>query len=615
MRQRGWKMGIMAAAGILLLAGCSSGGTNQEEQSKMTEQESIYSEQEASEQERGEEQEKLADTVWKNGSIHTIDEADRIVSAMAVKDGVILFAGTDEEAEAYIGKDTEVIDLEGKTVIPGLIDAHTHAPGTLMAEMYAISPPNSTDVEEVLASVKEFVDSHPEMDAYFGRGYSSALGNSSKGPKGEWLDEICPDKPIIIQEVGGHAWWMNTKGFELAGITRDTVPEAGNIFKDEAGELWGTVANIKGISIPKASYTEEQWEEAVEIYQDQLHEMGYTSIASMSGEVTPNPIEAIHKLDQEGKLKLRVNASLTIFPDKPIGEQLDYLAEKREEYKSPLFDVSFAKFFADGAVEGSTAYLSEPYTDKLENGNDNYGGFYWDPETLPSVFEETMKRGLQVHVHSIGDKATTLTLDALEKAQKSLGDKDYRNGITHLQVVNPADFGRFEELGVVAVVNPFWHLKEPDWWEPVEKAVLGEERAEHEYPVKSIWSTNAVVASASDGVSTPDPWPMRGIEGAVTRNLTDPEYYGVENDIEDMDDPLYLLDPDERLSVEEAVRSFTINGAYSMFRENETGSLEVGKFADFLVLDQDIFTINPVNIDNTTVLQTIFNGEVVFEKK
>lgn len=128
-----------------------------------------------------------------------------------------------------------------------------------------------------------------------------------------------PDKPIIIQEVGGHAWWMNTKGFELAGITRDTVPEAGNIFKDEAGELWGTVANIKGISIPKASYTEEQWEEAVEIYQDQLHEMGYTSIASMSGEVTPNPIEAIHKLDQEGKLKLRVNASLTIFPDKPSG--------------------------------------------------------------------------------------------------------------------------------------------------------------------------------------------------------------------------------------------------------------------------------------------------------
>ncbi len=556
-----------------------------------------------------------ADSVWKNGKIHTVDANNLIVEAIAVKDGKILFTGSDADVETYIGEETNVTDLEGKTVIPGLIDAHTHAPGTLMSEMYAIPVPNTSDLDEVLRVVKEFVDSHPEMDAYFGRGYSSAMGDSTRGPKKEWLDEISPDKPIILQETGGHNWWMNSAGFALAGITKDTVPQAGNIFKDpETGELWGSVANIKGIEIPKAEYTVEQWETAVEVYQNQLHEMGYTTIASMSGEVTPNPIEAIHALDQEGRLKLRVNASLTIFPDKPIEEQLDYLVKKREEYKSPLFDVSFAKFFADGAVEGATANVSEPYVEKTEDGRDNYGSFYWDLETLPSVFEETMKRGLQVHVHSIGDEATTQTLNALEKAQKALGGHDYRNGITHLQIVKTEDYARFNELGVTAVTNPFWHLKEPDWWEPVEKAVLGDERANQEYPAKSLYEAKAVIACASDGVSTPDPWPMRAIEAGVTRNLNDPDYYGVE-DIHDMDDPTCLLNAGERLSVEEMVRCFTINGAYSMFREKETGSLETGKYADFLILDQDIFTIDPLQINETTVLYTIFNGEVVFSRE
>ncbi|WP_195282984.1 amidohydrolase [Harryflintia acetispora] len=555
-----------------------------------------------------------ADDIWFGGTIYTIDQENRTAGALAVKGGRIAAVGGEEEVFALRGEGTRLHDLCGHTVLPGMIDTHTHAPGVLEKKMFTIFMGDAETKEEAVAAARDFIEAHPGMDRYFGFGYSNKIAGDWRGPKKEWLDEVCKDKPIVIQAMEGHSWWVNSKGFSLFGVERDTVPASGVIHHDEDGELWGTICDIQGVEIPRPRFSEEQDMIALRAYQEQMHRFGYTGMMSMSGQITPNPVAAMHELDGRGELKMRVSASLTVYPEREIGEQLDYIARKREEYRSERLDLRVAKFFGDGTTGGGTAYLSEPYSNAAPGEEAQCGYFLWEREKLAAAFLGALRRGLQIHIHSIGDESTSVALDCIGQAQREAGEGDWRTGVAHLDVTKPRDIPRLAALHCTAAVQTFWHFKEPGVWEEELLPMLGPERAERVYPLRSLFEAGIVVTNSSDEPSTVDPNPFQAIEAGVTRNLYSPEKYGVEP-ITDADDPKWLLGPDERVSVLEMVRSYTINAAYAMFKEDMLGSLEVGKYADFLELSQDIFHCDPLMIERTRVLRTVFDGEIVYESK
>lgn len=552
-----------------------------------------------------------ADTILENGTIYTIDGKDSVAEAIAIKDGKILYVGTTSGAEAYKGSATKIVDLNGKIVMPGLVDAHVHAPGTALTELFDIYLYESITKEQTLADIKAFVDSHPDLQEYWGSGYTVGMAGDSKGPKAEWLDEICPDKPMILTSNDGHNLWLNSKAMEMNGITKDTPNPAGGLIQKDpvTGELWGSITDADSLISMSQSYTPAQQAEALKAFQESMNGWGYTSIMSIAP--TSVDLERYQDLEKNGELSLRVNLAQQIQNDKPFEPQLQSLIDMKAKLESDLIDVTTAKYFADGVVEGMTGYLLEPYDAAAGLDPDYVSEFYWNPDELDQYFDRTMEEGFQIHVHSIGDAATRLVLDSMEYAQDQNSTLDNRNVITHLQLVDNADKERFGELEIIAALQPYWHLKEPEWWEVVDRVALGYDRAYSEYPVKSLQDAGALLTSSGDHPVSPVNNPFWAIEAAVTRNLNNADYYGVE-DITNIDDPTWLLNPAERVPVGDMVKAYTVNGAYQLYREDSIGSLETGKFADMIVVDQDIFKVNPLDIDKTEVLTTIFDGDVVY---
>ena len=556
----------------------------------------------------GQEEQETADTVYTGGKVYTVDASGTVAQAVAVKDGIITFVGSDEDAQPYIGDETEVVDLNGKVMMPGMVDTHVHRSGTALTELFDIYLYESITKDQTLADVKTFIDDNPDLEVYWGAGYTVGMAGDPKGPKAEWLDEICADKPIILKSNDGHNLWLNSKALEMNGITKDTVPPVGGAVHVDpiTGELWGSLTDAGSLITMEQTYEDWQIKESIDYFQNYMHEWGYTSIMSISDTYA----QAFKDLEDEGKLTMRVNAGLRMNPGE-LEPQIAAIDELRDTYNSDLINITTAKFFADGVIEGMTGWLLEPYDEAAQMGADYVSEPYWEQDMLNEFFAACMKNGYQIHIHTIGDASTKSMLDGFEYAVNEVGEGDYRNVLTHLQLVRDEDKERMAELNIIGSLQPFWHFKEPDWWEVVDLAALGEERAWTEYPAKSLQDAGVLLTFSGDHPVTPINNPFWAIEAAVTRNLNNADYYGVE-DITDMDDPTWLLNPDERVDVLTALQAYTINGAYQLFREEQVGSLEVGKFADLIVVDQDIFEVNPVDIDGTKVLATIFNGQVVF---
>lgn len=557
-----------------------------------------------------------ADAVWINGVIYTADENDTIVEAVAVVDGVIVFTGTTSDAEKFIGENTIVNDLEGKMMIPGLTDSHLHTPGTMMAELFQINLNGILSEEATIQTIKDYVDANPDVEVYYGEGFSIGAFSGeevAKGPKKERLDEIT-DKPMIITSYDGHTAWLNSAGFEFCGITKDTVPPAGGTLeKTKSGELWGTVKELAQDLIIPQEFTEEQYHEGYLAFLDMQRSYGYVGLTSMSNGITAvTEYDPFMEMDANGELKMYVYANTVIDPNQDYITQIDAAVEKRTAYESDTFKYGSLKFFADGVIEGVTAYLLEPYTAEAGMGDDFVSEPLWSAEKMKEAFKYGLSKDFQIHVHSIGDASTRQTLNAMEYGQGENSGKEFRNVITHLQLVTPEDIPRFGQLGIIANMQPYWAFKEPYWWEVVDQPLLGDERAEREYPMQSFIDGGAKLVCSSDHPVTPYNNPFWAIEVGVTRNLNNPEFYEVD-EITDIDDPTWLLSPGERVSIENMIKAFTINGAYQNYREDKSGSIEVGKSADFAILNQNIFEINPLDIDKTIVLSTVFMGSEVYK--
>lgn len=554
-----------------------------------------------------------ADLLFVNGTVYTVDAADTVAESLAVKDGRILFVGKEEDANRYRGDGTEVVDLRGGSLLPGFIDSHTHIPGPLFTKAFDIDLVDVSTLEETLAKVEDAIKANPHKSGYTGFGYSPNLfpgDEAVKGAKKERLDAICPDKPVAIYAYDGHSAWLNSKALEAAGITRDTPnPPGGAIEKDgETGEPWGSLLDKAMELAPISAISAGEMRANLEEYQALMHGLGYTGVfaATAYGIFSRLPWEILGEMESEGALTLRIRGSAPVSSTDDLDEAVARFAALRDRHGDGMLRMNTVKMFMDGVLDTRTAYMLEPYA----GAQDDFGEPLWSAEKLKEAVAKINAAGFQAHMHAIGDAAVRAFLDACEYAGERAPAGDYRNTVTHLQLVAPEDVGRFAPLSVVASVQPFWFLKEPDFWEPVEYAAIGE-RAENMYPMKTLFDAGAVVASASDSPVVSMPNPFYAVQAGVTRNLVDNELFDLP-ELADADDPEWLLAPGERVSVRDMIRSYTINAAYSIFMDKEAGTLEPGKLADLIVLDRDILAVPPLELRRVSVLRTYAKGRLVY---
>ena len=558
-----------------------------------------------------------ADWIFTGATVWVGDGAGAVSSALAVRDGRVLAVGSDDDVMACAGRNTEVENLRGAFVMPGFIDSHAHAPGTALSDLFDVSLYACKTPEACLRAVRRYLRDFPESGEVRGAGWDIA-GFTDKellhGPRKARLDEVSDALPIILRSNDGHQVWMNSAAFARYGITpRTPDPEGGVIERDpRTGALWGTLKEEAAKLLPPKTYSAQQYARALRLYQTRMHRYGVTGVLSIRGSGLGAPAEAFARLEQEGDLELRVRYGQEICPELPLAEQVEALKALKARCDGDRFRVTTAKFFADGVVEGGTAFLHAPYAVKVGRESDENNDALWGLKDLAAAFRAAHRAGFQIFTHAIGDAATRRVLNALRLAGAARW-RDARPVITHLQLVRAQDIRRMRRLGVVASVQPFWHMKEPGWWRRVDATLLGLRRATREYPLRALFDAGLTVASSSDHPITAEPDPFVAVEIGVTRNLAGARWYGVK-DILRADGKKYLLGKSQRAGVEEMLLSYTRNGALLMGCERTCGSLLPGHAADFIVVDRDPRAVPPVAIETCEVLRTYFNGRMVWDR-
>lgn len=532
--------------------------------------------------------------IFKNGSIYTVDRTNSWAQAIVIQDGKIIFIGQDKDLTPYIKADTVVIDLARKMVLPGFVDAHAH-PSHTMDLVGNISLYDGDSLDDYLREISVFVGEHPDREFYRGSGWADTFF-TNLGPDKLSLDTILPDRPIALISYDGHSMWVNYETLTRANITRDTPdPDGGRIERDpKTGEPSGTLREtafklIEDV-IPKHSL-EEQKNALIE-YQKMAAQAGITLVHDAM--LDTESVLAYNELSEEDQLTMRFRGSITLEADQEIKPQVELVLKEKEKNTHPYFKTLSAKIFVDGVIEGGTAYLLEPFAHQPEFR----GEPIWGPDLLAGTCATLDKEKIQIHLHVIGDAAARITLDAIEHALDANGKWDSRHSITHLHLVDPDDVGRFKKLDLVGLPQPFW-FKIDDYYDELALPYLGQERADRQYPMQSLIEEGVIMASGSDFPVTIPFDPLIAIQTGVTRSSVELSETRV-------------LWPEERSSLEDLIRSFTYNGAYANFLENELGSLEVGKKADLVVLDKNLFEIPEEEIASTKVLLTLVDGNEVY---
>lgn len=527
-----------------------------------------------------------------NARIYTFDPGDTVMEsgAFAISaEGEILALG-DSEPMVRTFQTAQQIDLQGQTVLPGLIDSHGHLYG-LAVSFTRANLVGTESKAEVLTRLREFAKDLPEGDWLLGRGWDQNDWPEQAFPSKQDLDSEFPDRPVWLERIDGHANWGN--GVALAQADRDFSGdwqmEGGHIHRDEHGEATGifvdrAVSLVESV-IPETS--DEVIDAALDLATETLASLGLTGVHDPG--INQAVIELYSKKIREDKFPVRVYAMAD-----GIGGTLDWLcASGPLRHPSGRLQMRSVKLFGDGALGSRGAALLEEYSDDPGNR----GLLFAEQQVMEEQVRRVMSCGLQAGVHAIGDAANRQVLDAYEQVAAEFPENPGRHRIEHAQVLHIDDIARFSELGIIAAMQPI-HATSDMYW-AVDR--LGEERAGGAYAWRSLLDSGALLAFGSDfPVEQVDP--MLGIFAALTRQ-----------DLKGW--PAGGWFPEQRLSREEAIRAFTLDAAYSAFMENEVGSIEVGKRADFIVLDQDILQVPAEQIPQTRVLQTWLDGERVYSRE
>lgn len=536
------------------------------------------------------------------GKIYTGNDGNPLAEAIAVRDGIFLYVGASDFIEELQDDHTKVYELEGELVIPGMFEGHAHVCSGVElfrgVNLYGLTTPDC-----YIAAIKTYIEEHPKQKFILGRGFQNG-DFGSLGPTAQMLDLIATDKYIIMDSEDCHSSWVNSKVLSAAGIDQHTSEVSNGViirYEDSGyptGWLKEKAMDLVTELIP--GYLIKDYKEGILIYQEMALSYGivccFEPILNDKKDMELR-MRAYHELDLENQLIMQFRASITIDPEEDMDQILEKVLYYRKNYSGSHFMLMGVKVFIDGVIEGHTAFLRQPYADSVED----YGNHMWKQERVNDLFVKAARLDIPIHVHAIGDAAIDSALEGFEQAAKHVGKKELRNCITHLQLVAKDQYERFQELGIIAVTNPFWHYKNPGYYHSLEVPYLGEERADGEYPLKSFFDHKITVTQASDWPVSYCCYPLIGLETAVTRR-------------EAGNTRMEPLNEEEGVEVEQMLKAVTLNGAYQMAFEHVGGSIEVGKRADFLILDQDILTISQDKIAKTAVCKCFIDGKEVYQR-
>lgn len=529
-----------------------------------------------------------ADYVLVGGRLYTVDSTQPVAEALAVQGERIVMVGTTEQVLATYPQAPR-IDLKGYTVVPGFIDAHAHLMGLGLSRMQ-VDLTGTRSVQEVLERLKAFAASLPEQAWLLGRGWDQNNWPVKEFPTRQMLDTVFPERPVWLVRIDGHAAWANTAALMQAAPALLTTfvadPSGGRIVRDAQGMPTGVLidAAMELVSRQIPPPTEIVLEEALQRAIAEVHRYGLTGVHDAGANW--DTIQRYRRAVDRGMLRLR----LYVMVD-GLGEAFDHICTQ-----GPLLGyggyltVRSVKFYIDGALGSRGAALLADYSD--DPGNQ--GLLRYPPEGFTQMVQQAMRCGLQVNTHAIGDLGVHVVLDAYEQALQTLSHTAGRHRIEHAQVVAPPDFARFSALGVIASMQPTHATSDMYWAEDR----LGPDRVRGAYAWRTLLQHGVRLAFGSD-FPVESPNPLLGFYAAVTRQ--DAQGW-----------PPGGWYPEQRLTREEALRAFTLEAAYAAFQEHELGSLTPGKYADFVILSQDIMTIPPEEILRTQVLATFIGGRCVF---
>lgn len=542
--------------------------------------------------------EEAADILLLRGRVWTAEANPAWAEAVAVRGGRVVAVGTTSEVESLRGPRTEVIHLGGRLVVPGFDDAHVHLiDGSISLDRVDLA--DLPGVSQIQARIKEWARAHPQKPWVVGGGWAYASFPGGL-PVRQQLDAVVSDRPAFLESYDVHTAWVNSRALALAGITRGTKdPVGGVIVRDKAtGEPTGVLKEKPAVDLVKLKVPEPG---AAEKYQSLLkglrllNSLGITSVQD-AGLLSPTQdVEAdlamLDRARREGKLSVRVAAAVDMEPDKAVATVA--LAKRlAARYRDAWLRVVGVKLFVDGVIESKTAAMLEPYADDTSAGQPN-----WTAEALNEAVTAADREALQTWLHAIGDRAVRMALDAHEAALRANGRLDRRGRVEHLETLQASEYARFKPLGVIASMQPL-HANPDENTLSAWAGNLGEERVSRAWSWAAFEKAGARLAFGSDWpVVTPSV--LRGLFCAVTRKTREGTPAGG-----------WL--PQHALSLESALRHYTIDAAYASFEEAEKGSLEVGKRADLVVLSDDIFKGSPETLLKTKILLTLVDGKPVY---
>lgn len=526
--------------------------------------------------------------VFINGHVMTGELDQKPVSAVAVSDGRIVALGSDADVKAWSGPSTEVIDLKGRTMAPAFNDSHCHpmSVGFGLQQVDASTPPN-VNIADITRRIAERVRETPSGMWVTARGYDQARLSDQRHPNRQDLDAVAPDNPVIVVRACGHIAAVNSRALELAGITRNTPdPQGGTIDRDEHGEPTGVVREAAQHLVRDkiAEPTAEQIRQALIMAGKQFLSVGVTSVGE-AGIRRAEEMKAYQDLARSGELPVRTYLMMMI--DETLGP-LSQLGI-RTGFGDRWLRIGPAKIFLDGSIGGRTARMSQPY----ENEDDNLGLWMQDPNVMKDKLKAAHKAGFQCCAHAIGDAAIELLIQSFEEALDEDPRPNSRHRIEHSSILRPDLIDRIKKIGAIPVPGTTFLYA----FRNAYVQNLGMDRIRYAYAMNTFFK-RGIIASASTDAPVDSTKAMIGIQTMVTRRSEEGEEVW----------------PEERVSLEQAVRAYTYNSAYASFEEKIKGTIEPGKLADLVVLETDLRQVKPEELEHVEVDLTMSEGKIAYSR-
>lgn len=541
-----------------------------------------------------------ATLVFTGGEVYTVNARQPRASAVALRRDTIVYVGDSGGARAFVGPATRVIDLHGRMVLPGFTDSHLHPGGGMGLSRVRLH--GIIDRAEVGRRIAGWAAEHSKEPWVRGSGWEEGAFKPSGAPTRALLDSLVPDRPAFLSSSGGHTGWANSRALALAGVTRATRdPLNGRIGRDARGEpdgvlYEGAIELVAGHLPPD---TRADRAAGYRLFLQQLREQGITAFVDASAE--PQADSVFRELARSGELTARATLCQWYDPARDDSLQVAAFVARRAALPAGDLKATCVKIMLDGVIEQHTGHLLAPYLDRPGDR----GPLFVPRPRLQRLVTRLDSAGFQIHMHTIGDGAVREGLDALEAAARVNGARDRRPLLAHVQLIDPDDIARLHALNVSAAMSPLW-ARGDDWNRAFAEPRLGPARSRWLYPHRTIldrggrlsWGTDWPVTSIA---------PLDGIETAVTRR-----YVGGHDPAGKPDS---TWQPEERISLAEAIYGYTAAGAYAAYDEARRGTIEPGKLADLVVLDHDLFSVPPLRLHEVRVDYTVFGGRIVYERR